>query len=132
MQSIVVMDTMEKQSLFNYCGSCKNFIGGGDFGLCCTKHYDLCYALDETGECKHYEYDKINARSWLHQCPHCGKVWTYFIPFQRKAVVSEHGDEIDVQKVWYCQDCDLTIKLTFKNANGDDFVWEANKDNNIN
>ena len=128
MQSIVVMDTMEKQSLFNYCGSCKNFIGGGDFGLCCTKHYDLCYALDETGECKHYEYDKINARSWLHQCPHCGKVWTYCVPFDGKSKSGEY----DIQKLWYCQDCDITIKMTYKNANGDDFVWEENKNNNIN
>ena len=25
------------------CGNCKYFIGGGDFGLCCTLKYDLTY-----------------------------------------------------------------------------------------
>ena len=25
------------------CGTCKHFIGGGDWNLCCTVMYDLCY-----------------------------------------------------------------------------------------
>ena len=26
------------------CGECKHFLGGGDWALCCDKHYYLCYA----------------------------------------------------------------------------------------
>ena len=34
------------------CGLCKNFIGGGDFGTCCSKVYDLVY--DFTKVCNEY------------------------------------------------------------------------------
>lgn len=27
----------------NVCANCENFIGGGDWGLCCKITYDLCY-----------------------------------------------------------------------------------------
>lgn len=27
----------------NKCGQCKSYVGEGDFGLCCSIHYDLCY-----------------------------------------------------------------------------------------
>lgn len=35
------------------CGLCKNFIGGGDFGTCCSKKYDLVY--DFTKVCDEYK-----------------------------------------------------------------------------
>ena len=25
------------------CGSCRHYIGGGDWNLCCDLMYDLCY-----------------------------------------------------------------------------------------
>ena len=43
-----------QQSYSNkYCASCKHFIGGGDFGTCCSKKYDLVYA--NTVACAEYE-----------------------------------------------------------------------------
>lgn len=35
------------------CKSCKNFIGMGDFALCCTVKPDLCYA--DTHACEQFE-----------------------------------------------------------------------------
>ena len=29
------------------CGLCNHFIGGGDFGTCCTMKYDLIYEFDK-------------------------------------------------------------------------------------
>lgn len=37
------------------CGSCKFFIGAGDYNLCCEKHSWLCYR--DTEGCELYEYD---------------------------------------------------------------------------
>lgn len=34
------------------CGSCRYFIGWGDWGLCCTIKEDLCYA--DTPACEDY------------------------------------------------------------------------------
>lgn len=41
------------------CGSCKHYIGGGDWNLCCNLMYDLCY--EKTKACEKYEYseDKV-------------------------------------------------------------------------
>ena len=36
------------------CGTCKHFIGGGDWNLCCDLQYDLCYR--HTPACEKYEY----------------------------------------------------------------------------
>lgn len=38
------------------CGTCANFIGGGDWNLCCTKKYDLCYR--RTKACGMYEFSQ--------------------------------------------------------------------------
>lgn len=40
------------------CGSCKHYIGGGDWNLCCSKQYDLCY--ETTPACDMYEYSEAN------------------------------------------------------------------------
>ena len=40
----------------NYCGSCKHYIGGGDWNLCCDRKYDLCYR--DTVACNQYEYSQ--------------------------------------------------------------------------
>lgn len=37
------------------CGTCKHYIGGGDWNLCCTRRYDLCY--EDTDACGIYERD---------------------------------------------------------------------------
>jgi len=36
------------------CVSCKHFIGGGDWNLCCDLKYDLCY--EHTLACQKYEF----------------------------------------------------------------------------
>lgn len=38
------------------CGSCKHYIGGGDWNLCCDLKYDLCYRFDEV--CENYVYSE--------------------------------------------------------------------------
>ena len=40
----------------NHCGTCKHFIGGGDWNLCCDQMYDLCYKI--TPACEKYEYSE--------------------------------------------------------------------------
>ena len=35
------------------CFSCTHFLGGGDWGLCCTINDDLCYF--DTEACNNYE-----------------------------------------------------------------------------
>ncbi len=55
----------------NACGSCKHFIGGGDWNLCCDIKYDLCSA--GTRACDDYEFsqetvDKVIAQTkWLEE-----------------------------------------------------------------
>ena len=36
------------------CGSCKHYLGGGDWNLCCDLKYDLCYEYTEA--CEQYEF----------------------------------------------------------------------------
>ena len=36
------------------CGTCRHFISGGGWNLCCTEMYDLCYRF--TQACDKYEY----------------------------------------------------------------------------
>lgn len=38
------------------CGSCKHYIGGGDWNLCCDLKYDLCYRFSEA--CENYVYSE--------------------------------------------------------------------------
>lgn len=38
------------------CESCKHYIGGGDWNLCCDLKYDLCYK--DTYACNRYEKDE--------------------------------------------------------------------------
>lgn len=42
---------MEQQSVIptDTCVTCENFIGGGDWGLCCKIKYDLCYECNGMG-----------------------------------------------------------------------------------
>lgn len=35
------------------CETCEHYMGGGDWGLCCTESYDLCY--EDTIVCERYE-----------------------------------------------------------------------------
>lgn len=39
------------------CVTCENFIGGGDWGLCCKIKYDLCYEC--TPKCKDYQQKEV-------------------------------------------------------------------------
>ena len=96
------------------CGHCNNFLGGGDFGLCCTKTYDLCYALDEAEGCVHYEYDEN--QKWLRRCPSCGKWVVWYAPFEKR----ELGGLL-VKRYWYCQDCDETIAVVLADDVGNEY-----------
>ena len=37
------------------CALCEHYIGSGDFNLCCSKKYDLCYA--DTPACEQFKLD---------------------------------------------------------------------------
>lgn len=41
------------------CGSCRYFIGAGDFNLCCEKHSWLCYRDSEACELHEYSEEKV-------------------------------------------------------------------------
>jgi hypothetical protein len=41
----------------NKCEECKHFLGGGDFGTCCSKHYNLCYK--NTPACEYFEFKEV-------------------------------------------------------------------------
>ena len=53
-----------------FCGNCKHFTGGGDFGTCCSLKYDLTYedseACDKFEEGIHWKrqayLDSVNKR----------------------------------------------------------------------
>ncbi len=47
------------------CGSCKHYIGGGDWNLCCDLKYDLCYRFDEA--CEYYVYSKEKVQQLKEQ-----------------------------------------------------------------
>lgn len=38
------------------CGSCRHYIGGGDWNLCCELQYDLCYK--DTVACNNYDFSQ--------------------------------------------------------------------------
>ena len=38
------------------CGTCKYYIGGGDWGLCCDLQYGLCYRY--TAACHKYKFSQ--------------------------------------------------------------------------
>ena len=42
------------------CGSCRHYIGGGDWNLCCDLMYDLCYR--HTKACDKYEFSEETIR----------------------------------------------------------------------
>jgi hypothetical protein len=41
----------------NTCKECKHFLGGGDFGTCCTQTYDLVYKY--TIACEKFEFKEV-------------------------------------------------------------------------
>ena len=47
------------------CASCKHFIGGGDFNLCCDLKYDLCYRY--TPACEQYMYSEATVQALIEQ-----------------------------------------------------------------
>ena len=101
------------------CGTCKNFLGGGDFGTCCTKTYELRYALTYMPDCKHYEF---NADSdWVVDCPKCEEPATYYIAVGNKTIVTKDGFEYKIEKYWQCPKCEETIQMIVSDKNGELF-----------
>ena len=47
------------------CVSCKHFIGGGDWNLCCDLMYELCYRY--TPACDKYEFSQESIDAALQQ-----------------------------------------------------------------
>ena len=41
------------------CAQCKNFIGLGDFNLCCSKKYGLTYENSEADDCDYFEQEMM-------------------------------------------------------------------------
>lgn len=55
------------------CGSCKHYIGGGDWNLCCSKKYDLCY--ETTPACDLYEYSEAKVLELEERKKGCWTGW---------------------------------------------------------
>lgn len=56
------------------CIDCEHFMGGGDFNLCCSEQYDLCYPYTEACEKFKLTKDKLRKASLLSvkiTCPWC-------------------------------------------------------------
>lgn len=49
----------------NMCSSCKHFIDGGDWNLCCDLKYELCYR--HTPACEQYEYSEETVKALIEQ-----------------------------------------------------------------
>lgn len=58
------------------CAQCDNYIGGGDWGLCCKCTYDLVYEETSADDCQNFVQKKecINASSHvgMFRCSICG------------------------------------------------------------
>ena len=57
LHGVKIIKMIEANNTNRLCGSCKNFIGLGDWNLCCTKNYGLCYATSYFPDCDDYEYN---------------------------------------------------------------------------
>lgn len=108
------------------CGHCHNFLGGGDFGLCCTKTYDLCYASDKAESCAYYEYDEN--QKWLQRCPSCGKWVVWYAPFEKKHLKTPYAEDLLLKRYWHCQDCNLTIMAEVEDRDGNNYFIERELD----
>lgn len=66
-QARVLADEAVKicEKLRDRCGTCRHFIGGGDWYLCCDQRYDLCYEDYEV--CGLYEYSEEAVRRRVKQ-----------------------------------------------------------------
>ena len=53
------------EKLRDRCGTCRHFIGGGDWYLCCDLRYDLCY--EDYEACGLYEYSEEAVRRRVEQ-----------------------------------------------------------------
>jgi predicted RNA-binding Zn-ribbon protein involved in translation (DUF1610 family) len=73
----------------NKCGSCRYFIGGGDWALCCSKDYWLHY--EESDACEKYE----RGEDKTGYCPICDKTITM----------------VSSVSIGYCPDCGHHIVL---------------------
>ena len=112
------------------CGHCRHFLGGGDFGLCCSKKYDLCYAETEWPACEFYEYDEN--QKWLVQCPDCGQWVVWYAPFQKKYLNTIYHEDLLLKRYWYCKDCDLTIMLEVEDRDGNNYFVGGDENDNTN
>ena len=66
-QARVLADEAVKicEKLRDRCGTCRHFIGGGDWYLCCDLRYDLCY--EDYEACGLYEYSEEAVRRRVEQ-----------------------------------------------------------------
>ena len=125
LRGVKIIKMTDTNNTNRLCGSCKNFIGFGDWNLCCTKNYGLCYATSYFPDCDDYEY---NPESDWFKCPICGDWTTYYHRVGDASKLIIDGEEYIQEKFWYCTSCEDTVRMLLKNSKDEMFVWEADND----
>ena len=110
------------------CGHCKNFMGGGDWSLCCSKKHGLCVSLSSAENCECYEYDET--KDCLFKCPYCGEWTEYYYPFPSKNpynVQTKDGKMLKIERYWKCNKCNKAIKAILVDKDGNKYLTKAEK-----
>lgn len=62
-----------------------------------------------------------------YKCPFCGEMVSFLIPADTFSDNEVIGGSCKVNRVWYCEKCDQTIKVEYENKNDEISLWEAEK-----
>lgn len=101
------------------CAQCKNFLGGGDWGISCKKMYGLTSESSRADDCENFEQETVcrNASSivgWF-RCSICGEYKNFvevnkdrIIPIEEYVRISNEARQ-RVKKLTKCPSCGMEI-----------------------
>lgn len=82
------------------CAQCKNYLGGGDWGLSCSMMYGLTSECSSAADCENFDQMEIcrNASSILggFRCSLCGG-YRYFVDTKGEKVSIEESVRLSVE-----------------------------------
>lgn len=95
------------------CAQCENFLGGGDWGLSCSKKYGLTYEYTDATACPNFEQETIcknNSRVvGGFRCSICGAYKSFVNPDGRVSIEEyvrlSRKAEAKVKKLTECPMC---------------------------
>ena len=86
------------------CAQCSNYRGGGDWGLCCSKKYDLTYEDTPADDCADFEQldECRNASCYIgaFMCSNCGS---------RRWITDTNNNVEPRPTISFCPDCGREI-----------------------